>query len=84
MKLFKKGFALVMAMLIVSSVFTVMPLTSSAATNNNVSVSASSTKSGKCGKDVKWSYKNKVTNRKTPTNFFGGCFFILLLLWLST
>ncbi len=30
MKLFKKGFALVMAMLIVSSVFTVMPLTSSA------------------------------------------------------
>lgn len=60
MKLFKKGFALVMAMLIVSSVFTVMPLTTSAATNNNVSVSASSTKSGKCGKDVKWTYKNKV------------------------
>lgn len=60
MKLFKKGFALVMAMLIVSSVFTVMPLTTSAATNNNVSVSASSTKSGKCGKNVKWAYKNKV------------------------
>ncbi len=60
MKLFKKGFALVMAMLIVSSAFTVMPLTTSAATNNNVSVSASSTKSGKCGKNVKWTYKNKV------------------------
>ena len=60
MKLFKKGFALVMAMLIVSSVFTVMPLTTSAATNNNVSVSASSTKSGKCGKNVKWTYKNNV------------------------
>ena len=60
MKIFRKGFALVMAMLIVSSVFTVMPLTTSAATNNNVSVSASSTKSGKCGKDVKWSYNNKV------------------------
>lgn len=60
MKLFKKGFALVMAMLIVSSVFTVMPLTSSAATNNNVSVSASSTKSGKCGKNVKWTYKNNI------------------------
>lgn len=60
MKLFKKGFALVMAMLIVSSVFTVMPLTTNAATNNNVSVSASSTKSGKCGKNVKWTYKNKV------------------------
>lgn len=65
MKLFKKGFALVMAV-------------------NETSVSATSTKSGKCGKDVKWSYKNKVTNRKTPTNFFGGCFLILLLLWLST
>lgn len=60
MKIFRKGFALVMAMLIVSSVFTVMPLTTSAATNNNVSVSSSSTKSGKCGKDVKWSYNNKV------------------------
>ena len=60
MKLFKKGFALVMAMLIVSSVFTVMPLTTSAATSNNVSVSASSTKSGKCGKNVKWTYKNNV------------------------
>lgn len=52
MKLLRKGFALVMAMLIVSSVFTVMPLTTSAATSNNVSVSASSTKSGKCGKNV--------------------------------
>ena len=60
MKLFKKGFALVMALVITCSVFTVMPLTTSAATNNNVSVSASSTKSGKCGKDVKWTYKNKV------------------------
>lgn len=60
MKLFKKGFALVMAMLIVSSVFTVMPLTSSAATNNNVSVSASSTKSGKCGKSSKWKFKDGV------------------------
>lgn len=60
MKLFKKGFALVMALIITCSVFTVMPLTTSAATNNNVSVSASSTKSGKCGKDVKWTYKNKV------------------------
>lgn len=44
MKLFKKGFALVMALVITCSVFTVMPLTTSAATNNNVSVSASSTK----------------------------------------
>lgn len=60
MKLFKKGFALVMALIITCSVFTVMPLTTNAATNNNVSVSASSTKSGKCGKDVKWTYKNKV------------------------
>lgn len=60
MKLFKKGFALVMAMLIVSSVFTVMPLTTNAATNNQTSVSATSVKSGKCGKDVKWTYKNKV------------------------
>ena len=60
MKLFKKGFALVMALVITCSAFTVMPLTTSAATNNNVSVSASSTKSGKCGKDVKWTYKNKV------------------------
>lgn len=60
MKLFKKGFALVMALVITCSVFTVMPLTTSAATNNNVSVSASSTKSGKCGKNVKWTYKNKV------------------------
>lgn len=60
MKLFKKGFALVMALVITCSVFTVMPLTTNAATNNNVSVSASSTKSGKCGKDVKWTYKNKV------------------------
>lgn len=60
MKLFKKGFALVMALVITCSVFTVMPLTTSAATNNNISVSASSTKSGKCGKDVKWTYKNKV------------------------
>lgn len=60
MKLFKKGFALVMALVITCSVFTVMPLTTNAATNNNVSVSASSTKSGKCGKNVKWTYKNKV------------------------
>lgn len=60
MKLFKKGFALVMALIITCSAFTVMPLTTSAATNNNVSVSASSTKSGKCGKNVKWTYKNKV------------------------
>lgn len=60
MKLFKKGFALVMAMLIVSSVFTVMPLTTNAATNNQTSVSATSVKSGKCGKNVKWTYKNKV------------------------
>ena len=60
MKLFKKGFALVMALVITCSVFTVMPLTTSAATNNNVSVSASSTKSGKCGKNVKWTYKNNV------------------------
>lgn len=60
MKLFKKGFALVMALVITCSVFTVMPLTTSAATNNNVSVSASSTKSGKCGTNVKWTYKNNV------------------------
>lgn len=60
MKIFIKGFALVMAMLIVSSVFTVMPLTTSAMAVNETSVSASSTKSGKCGKDVKWSYNNKV------------------------
>lgn len=60
MKIFRKGFALVMAMLIVSSVFTVMPLTTSAMAVNETSVSASSTKSGKCGKDVKWSYNNKV------------------------
>lgn len=60
MKLFKKGFALVMALVITCSVFTVMPLTTSAATNNNISVSATSVKSGKCGKDVKWTYKNKV------------------------
>lgn len=60
MKLFKKGFALVMALVITCSVFTVMPLTSSAATNNQTSVSATSVKSGKCGKDVKWTYKNKV------------------------
>ena len=62
MKIFRKGFALVMAMLIVSSVFTVMPLTTSAMAVNETSVSASSTKSGKCGKDVKWSYNNKVLN----------------------
>lgn len=60
MKIFRKGFALVMAMLIVSSVFTVMPLTTSAMAVNETSVSASSTKSDKCGKDVKWSYNNKV------------------------
>ena len=60
MKIFRKGFALVMAMLIVSCVFTVMPLTTSAMAVNETSVSASSTKSGKCGKDVKWSYNNKV------------------------
>lgn len=60
MKLFKKGFALVMALVITCSVFTVMPLTTNAATNNQTSVSASSVKSGKCGKDVKWTYKNKV------------------------
>lgn len=60
MKLFKKGFALVMALVITCSVFTVMPLTTSAATNNQTSVSATSVKSGKCGKDVKWTYKNKV------------------------
>ena len=60
MKLFKKGFALVMALVITCSAFTVMPLTTSAATNNQTSVSASSTKSGKCGKNVKWTYKNKV------------------------
>lgn len=60
MKLFKKGFALVMALIITCSAFTVMPLTTSAATNNNISVSATSVKSGKCGKDVKWTYKNKV------------------------
>lgn len=53
MKIFRKGFAVVMAV-------------------NETSVSATSTKSGKCGKDVKWSYKNKVTNRKTPTNFLVG------------
>lgn len=60
MKLFKKGFALVMALVITCSVFTVMPLTTNAATNNQTSVSATSVKSGKCGKDVKWTYKNKV------------------------
>lgn len=60
MKLFKKGFALVMALVITCSVFTVMPLTTSAATNNQTSVSATSVKSGKCGKNVKWTYKNKV------------------------
>lgn len=60
MKIFRKSFAVAMALVITCSVFTVMPLTTSAATNNNVSVSASSTKSGKCGKDVKWTYKNKV------------------------
>ena len=53
MKIFRKGFAVAMAV-------------------NETSVSATSTKSGKCGKDVKWSYKNKVTNRKTPTNFLVG------------
>lgn len=60
MKLFKKGFALVMALVITCSAFTVMPLTTNAATNNQTSVSATSVKSGKCGKDVKWTYKNKV------------------------
>lgn len=60
MKIFRKGFALVMALVITCSVFTVMPLTTNAATNNQTSVSATSVKSGKCGKDVKWTYKNKV------------------------
>lgn len=60
MKIFRKGFAVAMALIITCSVFTVMPLTTSAATINETSVSASSTKSGKCGKDVKWTYKNNV------------------------
>lgn len=60
MKIFRKCFAVAMALIITCSAFTVMPLTTSAATNNNVSVSASSTKSGKCGKNVKWTYKNNV------------------------
>lgn len=60
MKLLRKGFAVAMALIITCSAFTVMPLTTSAATNNNVSVSASSTKSGKCGTNVKWIYKNNV------------------------
>ena len=60
MKIFRKGFAVAMAMIITCSAFTVMPLTTSAMAVNETSVSASSTKSGKCGKDVKWSYNNKV------------------------
>ena len=60
MKIFRKGFAVAMAMIITCSAFTVMPLTTSAIAVNETSVSASSTKSGKCGKDVKWSYNNKV------------------------
>ena len=62
MKIFRKGFAVAMAMIITCSAFTVMPLTTSAMAVNETSVSASSTKSGKCGKDVKWSYNNKVLN----------------------
>jgi len=60
MKIFRKGFAVAMAMIITCSAFTVMPLTTSAMAVNQTSVSASSTKSGKCGKDVKWTYSNKV------------------------
>ncbi len=60
MKIFRKGFAVAMAMIITCSAFTVMPLTTSAMAVNETSVSATSTKSGKCGKDVKWTYKNKV------------------------
>lgn len=60
MKIFRKGFAVAMAMIITCSAFTVMPLTTSAMAVNETSVSASFTKSGKCGKDVKWSYNNKV------------------------
>ena len=60
MKIFRKGFAVAMAMIITCSAFTVMPLTTSAMAVNETSVSASSAKSGKCGKAVKWTYKNKV------------------------
>ena len=60
MKIFRKGFAVAMALIITCSAFTVMPLTTNAATNNQTSVSATSVKSGKCGKNVKWTYKNKV------------------------
>gem|GEM_PF-5607339 len=44
---------------------------------NETSVSASSAKRGRCDKEVKWSYKNKVTNRKKnpPPFFWGGFFF---------
>lgn len=62
MKLLRKGFALVMAMLIVSSVFTVMPLTSSAKTKYKVQpyAYANFPTRGTCGTNAKYTLKNSV------------------------
>ena len=60
MKKLNKAIAIALSVATVFSASSVVPITANAKVTNVVSSSATSTRSGKCGKDVKWSYNNKV------------------------
>ena len=60
MKKLNKAIAIALSAVTVFSASSVVPITANAKVTNVVSSSATSTRNGKCGKDVKWSYNNKV------------------------
>ena len=60
MKKLNKAIAIALSAVTVFSASSVVPITANAKVTNVVSSSATSTRSGKCGTNVKWIYKNNV------------------------
>ena len=60
MKKLNKAVAIALSVATVFSASSVVPITANAKVTNVVSSSATSTRSGKCGTNVKWIYKNNV------------------------